>query len=402
MQIPAKVKTQQLRIPFLIAGSSLLAVWLYFTQDLPAPSSADSTPITQVISIQILPQDIQTFRHITGRLQASRTTTLGFEVAGRLRKRALEPGQLVTEGTPLLNLEAEDYQDEVVIKSASQEAEKQATERDHLLLELLQDRVNMQEIELERIGKLGSQSLASQSQYDAVKQNLLQLQAEHAQLQHSVNSAKTRLAKEDAALRHARRKLSRTQLIAPYTGMINAVFVETGDYISPGQPAVELVQIDKLDLSLAIPATLLPGLHRGQIIDLHTDDKNIQGEIIALSVVPHPRTNNHNLRIRINGDGLYPGQLAKAVLPGSFFPQALAVPVSAISYEGGESFIYHIREGYLHRAPVRLLQRHQDRYVISGVHEGAYIVARDVDAVQNGQAVQAIIEPSQVLGSVQK
>lgn len=66
----------------------------------------------------------------------------------------------------------------------------------------------------------------------------MKLQAEEARLQYSVDSANARIMIRQAELNKAERNLGRTKLVAPFDGVVNAVFFEVGDYAASGQIAV--------------------------------------------------------------------------------------------------------------------------------------------------------------------
>lgn len=383
------LQSQWSRVLLILALTALLSTWLYLSREQVQPARLPP-PFVRVISSPVQRLDVQPLRRITGQLQAARKTTLAFEISGKVVRRVHEPGQTVAAGELLLQLEAEDYEDALRARRVERDMERTASERDRQLLKLLNEELQLQQLQLQRMATLERQSLASQSAHDNAKQSLLRLQGEQTRLQHQVDSAATRLQKEEAEYQLAERRLVRTRLTAPYAGMVSAMHAEVGDYVTVGQAAAELIQIDQLDLLLAIPAELLPGLHQGQSITLAVDDRQLQGHCVAIGLEPNPRTHTHPLRIRVPGEGLYPGQLATAILPGAFSPQALVVPLSAVLHEEGGTFVYRVRDGRLDRLPIQLLQRYQNLYVVAGLTEGEQIVTHDVGSLADGQRVQTM------------
>ena len=252
-----------MRILFISTVSILVVLALFWTrpdthaelQSLPPPT----------VNIEIVEQiDIQPITEVTGKLQPARKARLHFQVSGQIDRRFVEAGQYVEENGLMLSIESGDFFDAVEESTAILKTERAAIERDSRLLELMQQERELQEQEVARIKKLGRDSLASKSNFDQALQALYRQQAEEARLKHSVDSARSRLMIEQAHLNKADRNLKRAQLMSPFDGTVNDVYVEVGDYVTPGQAALEIVQVDKLDLNLEITGTSAAELQLGQ------------------------------------------------------------------------------------------------------------------------------------------
>ena len=345
-------------------------------------------PPTRVATDLVRIMDIQPTARITGKLQPARKAALRFEVSGNVTQRFVEPGQLVSAGETLLQIDDGDFIDTVEEADALLAQEKNAITRDRHLLELLVKEREVIQRELNRLERLGQESLASKSKYDEALQRLLQRQADETRLRHSVESSTSRIKIRAASLNRARRNLDRTRLVAPFTGTINSVSVEVGDFATAGQVAIDLVQLDTVDLYLEVTGAVIKQLSLGQKVNVFIDNRSLSGEIISLAADPDPVTHTHALKIHLPADGLYPGQLAIAELPGKLLSDVNVVPVSSILREEGQSFVFKIEKNHAMRHPVDLIQRHQDWQVVSGILPGVKIISRDVATLANGQEVQ--------------
>ena len=346
----------------------------------PLPPARVSTDVVKVM-------DIQPIVWMTGKLQPVRKSILQFEVSGRVVERLVEPGQAVKAGDILLRIDEGDFRDSVTEAEASWQVEKKAIERDRQLLKLLAEERELLEREVARLERLGQESLASKSNYEQAMQRLLQRRAEESRLDHSVDTATSRLENRLAILNTSRRNLERTKLKAPFNGRINNVSVVEGDYINSGQIAVEIVQLDSLDLYLEVTGDVAQQLSLGQDIKVNVDEKSITGKLIALAPDPDQETYTHAMRIRLSGDGIYPGQLAEAELPGKLLKGVNVIPLSAVMRDNGESFVFTVNDGKIHRQPVKLATRYQQWQVIQGISPGTKIVARDVSVLADGQEI---------------
>ena len=376
-----------MRVLILLSGIFLGIVGLLFLTRPEIQADLREIPPQVVDTIIVTQQDVRHAREISGKLQPSRTANLRFQVAGSLTKRWVEPGQQVGAGQVLLEVDPGDYADAATEKRALLEQENKAIERDRALLELEEQEAALLQRELERLARLERESLVSMSHYEEIEQKLIRSQAEIARLSNSVATAGARQRLKGAALQRAQRDLDRTRLTAPFAATVNRVLLETGDYATPGQHAVDLVQVEELDIYLEAPGDLAEYLAPDQLVDVRINGGHIQGRIIALALDPDPATNTHPLRVRIDGAGLYPGKIVSVTLPGRFFSQARIIPVTAVLNERDADYVFVVERNRLRKHPVRLIARHGAAQVIDGIEAGTTLVAYGVAAYSDGQQV---------------
>jgi RND family efflux transporter MFP subunit len=376
-----------MRILFISIISVLIIALLFWSRP---ESYAELQPLPPpTVNVGKIEQiDVQPITQVTGKLQPARKASLHFQVSGQIDGRLVEAGQYIEEHVRMLSIESGDFVDAVEESKASLKTERNAVARDLSLLSLMKQERELQEQEVERLKRLGQNSLASKSKYDQALQSLYRQQADEARLKHSVDSARSRLMIEQARLNKAERNLERTQLLSPFNGTVNVVHVEVGDYVSPDQVALEIVQIDQLDLNLEITGKAASQLTLGQKIKVFTNNDEREGQIIALAVDPDPETNTHLLKIRLPSEGLFAGQLAVAHLPGYLYRNASVTPISAILYENGQSYIFEIVDDHhVIRKPVELVERYKDVQIVTGIEPNIPIVSRDVSSLTDGQIV---------------
>ena len=375
-----------MRILFISTVSILIITALLLTRPDTHAELQKLPPPTVNISI-VEKIDVQPITEVIGKFQPAKKARLHFQVSGQIDRRFVEVGQYVIGNSKLLSIDSGDFGDAVEESVATLKTEDAAIERDSQLLELMRKERKLQEQEVLRIKQLGRDSLASKSNYDQTLQILYRQQAEETRLEHSMSSARNRLMIEQVRLNKAERNLKRAQLMSPFDGTVNAIYVEVGDYVSPGEPALEIVQVDKLDLSLEITMISAVQLQLGQEIQVVTNSDERTGEIIALSVAPDAETNTHTLKIRLPSDGLFSGQLAVAKLPGVFYEAANVIPISAILYEDGQSYAFEVINDRVVKKTVKLIERYKDIQIISGIESGSTIISKDVSSLTDGQVI---------------
>jgi len=380
-----------LRYLVVIALVTLSVLLLILTRPDRTPelmeAAVSNVLVTRVATHRLLPQET-----VNGRLEPKRKTALHFELSGQLSERQVEPGQRVEAGAVLLVMEADDYRDALASAAAQLEVEAGNIRRDRELLALARRNRALQKSEVARLEKLGKDSLISQSRLDEARIKQLQLESEVAQLRASTATAESRLGLLEAARNRAARDLARTRLQAPFTGAVNAVQVQVGDYVTPSQPVVELIDTTELDLYVEVRGELAQALVPGQQLSVSVGDLQLGGRIIGLQLDPDPETFTHALRVRVPGDGIRPGMLARVELPLHPLEDVIAVPLTALLRDEGRAYVFRLVDGVLSRIEVKAGPRVGDLQVIrSGLAVGDQVVVSGVAAYTDGQ-------PARILG----
>jgi RND family efflux transporter MFP subunit len=347
--------------------------------------------------------DLQPLATVSGRLDPARKAALHFELSGQVDARPVEPGQKVQQGELLLALASGDFVDALAEAEAQLAQETRNIERDRDLLKLSQRNYTLQQSELARLQKLGADSLVSESRLDESRIRLIQLEAETAQLKASVASADSRLALREAARNRAARNLERTRLQAPFAGTVNAVAVQRGDYVTPNQTVVDLIDSSMLDLYLEVRGDVAHALQPGQAVEVSVNGSSLQGEVLALQVDPDPVTFTHAVRVRLPGDRARPGQVAEASLPLQPLRQVAAVPSTAVLYDEGRAYVFRVNADTLELVEVRLGPRVGELQVVGqGINASDQIVTRDVAALSHGQKVQPVMASDTPVAAVER
>ena len=328
---------------------------------------------------------------VSGRLDPARRAEMHFELSGQIDARLVEPGQQVEQGELLLALASGDYEDTLAEAEARLAQESRDIERDRELFTLSKRNYVLQKNDLDRLKKLGADSLVSQSLLDETRIKLLQLEADVAQLKSSVASAESRLALKQAERNRAARNLARTQLLAPFAGSVNTVEAQVGDYVTPSQVIAELIDTSSLDLYVEVRGNVAQSLQQGDAVEVVVDEVTLSGKVVALQIDPDPVTFTHALRVRVAGTAVRPGQVARVKLPLRVLSRVTAVPTTAVLYDEGQTFVFRLDSDRLAMVAVTLGERVGDLQVVHrGIDASDRIVTHNVSALSDGQQVRVI------------
>ena len=378
----------------VVCVSALLAVLLIQTRP-QAIASKENTFIVTVETIVAKPQSVTPIYTLSGRLQPIRVSDLEFEVEGQIVARYVEPGMYVRQGQILLAVDEGDYYDASVQAQARRDSVAAQLEYDKELLKLTMENVAMQRREVARAESLSTKQHISPSLLEAEKKQLVNFRSEQVRLQHSIKRAEIDLVLNNSLLRNAQRDLQRTGLSAPFSGTVNEVMIEVGDYVSRSKKVVRLVDLSQYDLVLNVSNTRVGALELNSTVPVTVGKKQYQGTLVALQENPDRETNTHKVKIRLDGRNLQAGSTAQATLEGQRYDNAISVPVTAVQYIDGQPFLFVVNEDNIveNRAVVLGLRVADTIIVESGVESGERVVARDIEKLNSNQKVELSGDP---------
>lgn len=382
------VVARPLLMVIITLAITALVIWsLIVTKPQPQANLQSARPVV-VELYEVENRSIQPFEEVTGRLHPAKTAQIRFEVTGQVKQRLVNPGALVKAGQVLIKLSADDYHDQLQQDKAELVIETRTALRDQSLLNHAKSNLALQQAEEQRLHQLVGRNLIAQSQLDGVRQQVFDLKAEVTRLEFLVETAGARINMRKAQRDMAKRKLDRTQLVAPFAGIVNKMMVDEGDFVELNQVSVSLVDNSVHELKLDVRGELVAALQLGQQIQVNFQGQWLTGNVVALQTDPDADTNTHQVRVQMEHTDLQAGMLAIAKIPLLTRDNAIMVPVSSVATLQASYFVYVFADGVIYKTPVQVGKRVADEYVIlAGISAGQKIIARDVVSLADKQAV---------------
>jgi RND family efflux transporter MFP subunit len=306
----------------------------------PAPAPADApaaaVSVAAAKTVKSAPRE-----ELTGTLQPAKALQLGFEVAGRLARIAVRKGQPVAEGQIIASLDTELADAQVMqAEAAVKAAEAQAA--------LAADNASRQ-TELSRSGSVSEFQQKSSSSNAATA--AAQLQAAKAQL---------------AAARATRRK---HDLKAPFAGVLIDAPDQIGATVAAGATLFTLEQLDPLVLKITVSEAARAAVKPGTKVHVDSVTGGIsRDDAFVRTVIPSADAVTRRIPVEIqvpNKDGrLTAHTLGRAVLSLGSEEDALALPASALSSQGGDHVYAVNGASEVRRVPVEVLDRGREQVVV--------------------------------------
>jgi membrane fusion protein, multidrug efflux system len=213
------------------------------------------------------------------------------------------------------------------------------------------------------------------------------------------NTARTARDAAAAELKRTQAAADRLRLTAPFTGIVDTLSVELGEWVQTGTPVATILALDpilvkaeisELDLgSVAIGATARVRLVNGT---------EMEGTVRLIAREATAQTRTFPVEIALpNPDLTLPSGMTAEVTLYADPVRAVLVPRSVITLsEAGELGLRVVGPDNLAQfAVVTIIDDRPDGLVVTGVPEGVRIITAGQDLVQNGEEVAVTAEVGQ-------
>lgn len=317
----------------------------------PAKAPGAAGPPTMVEAAKVARQSLPQAITAVGSLRSDESITVRPEVAGRISDILFKEGQHVAKGTTLIRLDP-----------AINAAEVQQARAN---LKLAQSKYN-------RAVELSQQNFISGQAKDEAENNL-------------------HVAEAAVALADAR--LAKTEIKAPFSGIIGLRVLSVGDYVKEGADVVNLESIDPLKVDFRVPEIYLTQVQVGQTLTVALDalpGRTFDGKVFAVNPLVDAAGRSIVIRaiVRNADTSLRPGMFARVRLITREEKEALVVPEQAIVPQGDEQYVFRIVDGKVARAKVEIGQRRDAKVeVLKGLGPDDVVVTAGQLKLREGMAV---------------
>ncbi|MBI2398444.1 MAG: efflux RND transporter periplasmic adaptor subunit [Xanthomonadales bacterium] len=190
--------------------------------------------------------------------------------------------------------------------------------------------------------------------------------------------------------------LSKTEIRAPYAGVITRRHIKTGQWLASHALAFEIADFNDLVADLPVPEKELAGLQPGQPVAIAADafgGESFRGTVERIGAIVDGASGTANVRIDVEeaDTALRPGQFVRISIERERITDALLVPKSAIVMDGRKPQVFTVAEGKAQRQLVRLGSE-QDGWVqlLGGLVEGSKVVTLGQATLSDGDAVVVV------------
>jgi RND family efflux transporter MFP subunit len=374
---------------------------------------------------------------LLGTVTPSRTTTLGYALDGRLKTLHATRGDRLSAGDTVADLQTDVIKIEIAAAKAElrlvqqQLAELQSGSRAEDIAEAKARMdaaaaiARRSSSQLSRIKQLVKSRAASVDEVDVAtadadssEQLLRAATIAHQRLiagprVEQVAQAQARVDLQAEQVRLLEDRLKKHALIAPFDGYVTNEYTEEGAWVSAGDPVVDLIELESVQVEVAVPAAQIVALRLGQSIRVECDQRPSElllGRLERIVPAADTRARTFPVLVRIknridNGiPMLMSGMVVRIDLPIGPETQSTFVPTDAIVLEGGEQSVFVVqgdgirsaddekRTGVVRRVPLRLGVADGEWIAVTGdLNSMEWVVTRGNERLTAGQSVEVTV-----------
>jgi membrane fusion protein (multidrug efflux system) len=333
-----------------------------------------------VTEMALVPQDILTLATselskgpmISGTLQPVIKAELNAEVGGIVTRVLKDNGDLVNAGDVLVQLDQTTFRDKLL---SAQEAERAA--------QLGADQAQRQ---LKRMQQLNRQNLVTAEVLEAAEIKANQTQSDLA-------SAKARAVE-------ARQQLERTEVKAPFAGVVAVRKVSAGDTAQIGKALMVLINPESMRFEGFIAADQVGSVKIGAPVSFRVNgyaEQRFAGEIERINPQANELTRQVQVFVKLATQASFVAGLYAEGFISVAQQQSLMLPPASLVHEGDQHFVWLIDKNKLTKTEV-VTGAKDPRFgtiqVLSGLTVGQQILRHPQGALRDGITVTIGADPT--------
>lgn len=238
------------------------------------------------------------------------------------------------------------------------------------------------------------QKLNSQKQLDeANEQRQKQMLNIQGISQQEYDAAINQLNVTKADIAYTEAQIQKTEIRAPFDGLIGLRHISIGDFVSANTEVSNLVSTSTLKIEFSVPEQYASLLHTGDSITFSPEGsvKNYNARVYALDPVLDQNTRSLTMRALYNNskEEIRPGQFASIILSLQKSNNAILLPSQTVVPDINGQKVYVIDSGKVHSNRVEIGARTDSTVeVLSGVNAGDTVLLTGLQFVTPGLPVK--------------
>jgi multidrug efflux pump subunit AcrA (membrane-fusion protein) len=342
-----------------------------------APAARAQFGPVSVYTEPVVRREVRPTVMLTGTAEARHASTLSAEFQGRVQRLPVDEGDYVAaDGTVCelrrLPVELQLRQAEAQLASARAELDKQ--ERGYRAEEVRQARARVAsaeanltrwEQEFERTGTLFEKGASTSAEMEQVEASYRQAQEALAEANanldllmsgfrmEDIQRARAQVGSAEAKVAELQDRLSNMTLAMPYDGYVVRKHCEVGEWLNPGTPVADVVDVSILRVRVDVPERYFGGIQAGAEAPVEfraLGDRVLTGRVE--DVVPASNDATHTVPVRVDVENemregrpvIAAGLLARVWLPIGEPHEGLLVPKDAVIRQEGIDLVYTVSD----------------------------------------------------------
>jgi RND family efflux transporter MFP subunit len=325
-------------------------------KELSASASEKPRRIKTVGLSEVAPAVFRHYIDLQGKIEAEENVPATAKIPGTLSRVLVKNGDMVNKGQLLAVID-----DGVLLKNLA--------ELDHQL-KTAEDIYNRQK-------SLWDQKIGTEVQY-------IQAKSQKEGLENSIATLKE--------------NWGQTRIYAPVGGTVDLVILKTGQFINPGQPLCNIVNLSQLKVVGNVTEAYAAKVRKGDVVTVFFPDlkKDVTTRVSYVGKTIDPNTRTFTVECSLPSDGgrdYRANMIAVMKIIDYQNPNAVVVPVNLIqTAEDGEFVIVAEKTGDKQATAKKAMVKQGSNYngmveIASGLKKGDFVISTGFQDVNNGEIV---------------
>jgi HlyD family secretion protein len=317
----------------------------------------------------------------TGTLEARIKTTISPRIQERLAEVLVDQNDAVKTGQLLARLDDGELKMQVEVAEAARVAaraslERVKTDEARALAVDKQARLNHQ-----RVSDLLATKVASPDELDKAVETLQVAAADVRRSQAAIAEAESQVVTADKNLAYQKERLTYTQILSPYDGLVVRRDRDPGGVVVPGGSLLQLISTNEIWVSAWVDETAMTDLVTGQparVVFRSDPGMNYPGEVARLGRETDRETREFLVDVRVKElpKNWTVGQRAEVFIETGRKSEALVIPQRFVQWREGKPGVFVNEHGKARWRPVTLgLRGRETVEIMQGVSAGEQVVA---------------------------
>jgi HlyD family secretion protein len=333
----------------------------------------------------------------TGTLEARIKTTISPRIQERLAEVLVDQNDLVKNGQLLARLDDGELKMQAEVATASLAAaraslERVKTDEARALAVDKQARLNQQ-----RVAALMATKVSSQDELDKAVEALQVAGADVKRSQAAIGEAESQVVTAEKNLAYQKERLSYTQILSPYDGLVVRRDRDPGGVVVPGGSLLQLISTNEIWVSAWVDETAMTDLATGQparVVFRSEPGKSYPGEVARLGRETDRETREFLVDVRVKElpKNWTVGQRAEVFIETGRKSDALVIAQRFVHWRDGQPGVFVNEHGQAKWRAITLGLRGRDAVEIThGVSAGEPIVkpGEPKQELSDGQRISA-------------
>jgi HlyD family secretion protein len=293
-------------------------------------------------------RDLEAIVSASGKIQPQKLVQISAETVGKVVNLAVNEGDMVKAGQPLLQIDPRNLETAVLNREASLATARSTLEQTRTQVENARISLKQAQDDFKRQEGLWAQGLTTREAFDRASNSVRSMEASVRQAEQNVKTQEERIKSEVASVDDARYNLTKLRIVSPINGLVTRRNIEEGETVmvgtmnNAGTVLLTIADLSVIEAEIEVDETDIPFVTVGQPAKVTIDalpEQTFPGKVTEVGNSPIQTTGATaasratNFKVVITIDGLVPnvrpGFTCTAVVTTAVRPKVVAVPIQA-------------------------------------------------------------------------